>query len=84
MSALLSVRSRARRCGCLQVCDGRPCRHPASSRIVFRVFGVERRTDACGIHDHLLALELRDHGASAVQVKPFRRFRRRRHAAAMP
>ena len=82
MSALLPVRSRAKGCGCLLVSDGRHCTNRARSRIVFRVFAgdIDRRTDACGIHDHLLAIELAERGAAAVHIKAFKRFRKRRAA----
>ena len=78
MRSYRAVRS-ARRCACLLVAAARPCTFRATSRVVFRALPGARiqRVDACGIHDHLLAIELADRHALDVVVKSYVRPRRR-------
>ena len=82
MRSYRAVRS-TRRCACLLVSTARPCTYHATARVVFRALPGARiqRVDACGVHDHLLAIELADRRALDVVVKAFVRPRRRRAGA---
>jgi hypothetical protein len=77
------MRSATHRCGCLEVGSGQPCRYQAISRVVFRFLrsAPVRRVDACGVHDHLLAIELAERNAVDVVVKSYVRPGRRRAGA---